>query len=172
MKTNVFVTDLCGIPYNIKYIFFCTLLRNQQLLCVILTKVKLILNKAFTFIILLLIPLFVNHSTPNHWEPANVSKTNLWTVNDLFTKWTNKTNALFLIENLHLCKSCLSFSVLFSSPEKHYSPLQKYIRGHCHGPFNLQNYCFTRVIRTTGIYAYSACPVINLETCCWFLNLV
>ena len=136
------LTDLPSIPYNIKHIFFRTLLRNQQLLWVILTKVKLILNKAFTFIILFLILLTVNDSTPNDWEPANVSKTNLWAVKDLFTKWTNKTNALFLIENIYLCNSSLSFSVLFSSPEKHHSPLLKYIWAYYHGLFNIQNYCF------------------------------
>ena len=136
------------------------------------------MNKAFIFIILLLIPLIVNYSTPCHWEPANVPKTNLWTVNDLFTKWKNKQN---LKQTLSFWLKIFAFARLLC--------LSLYCLAHrrnvtfnCRNDFEHIIMVFstfkiivlfpTRVIATEGIHVYNVCSVINLAICCWFLNLV
>ena len=63
MKINAFSTGPCNVFNKIKHIYFLTLIGNQQLFCVILTKVKLTLNNPFTFVIILVIPPVVNHIT-------------------------------------------------------------------------------------------------------------
>lgn len=139
---------------NVKHIYFHTLLGNQQLLCLILTKVKLTLNKPFTFLILLSTPADINDSTPANqkkkrnrkaftWEPLHAWKATLWRAINLFTK-SFKTNALFLIANLCPCKRYVSFFVSLCSlaHQKHDFSLQKQLLTDDHGLLNKQHYFF------------------------------
>ena len=141
---------------NVKHIYFRTLLGNQQILWLILTKINLILNKPFTFLIVLSTPPDINDSTPANqkkkqnrktftWEPVHASKATLWNVINLFTK-SCKTNALFLIANLCLCKRYVYFFVTLCclAYQQHHFSLQKQLLTDDHGSFKQKElfFCF------------------------------
>ena len=171
---------------NVKPIYFRTLLGNQQILWLILTKVKLTLNKPFIFLILLSTPPDINDSTPANqkkkqnrktftWESVHASKATLWRVINLFTK-SCKTNALFLIANLCLSKRYVSFfvSLCCSAHQKHHFSLQKQLLTDDHGSFKQTELFFLfsfRIIATERIYVSSACSMANLGMCCRLLNV-